>query len=111
MTIQIERIGGLIRHFGPAPAGATTRIQFDSTTGAPATVFVRNNATNKAITVAATPDDADATSPLVCPLGIGNAGSIPAGSTASVVLPSPLRAILITVPADADAGADIVVLE
>jgi len=111
MTQHTERIGGLVRTRASAPAGATTRIQFDSTTGNPATVFVRNNASNASITVAATPDDAGALAPLVCPLSIGNAGSIPAGSTASTVLPSPLRAILITVPADADAAAEVVVLE
>lgn len=111
MTHSVERIGGLVRTRVTAPAGATTRIQLDATTGTPASVFVRNNATNHPVDVAVTPDDEAQAQPLVCPLGIGNAGSIPAGATASAVVPSPVRAVLVTVPADADGVAEVVVLE
>jgi hypothetical protein len=111
MSHTTERLGALTRQRKMCPAGESTYILLDTNAQNPVTVFIRNNASAHAVTADITPDDAADETPVLVPMNIGTAGSIDAGSSAACELKTPIRAVIVHVPAEASAAAEIVVLK
>lgn len=111
MSNTIERLGSLTRQRKFCPAGGYTYIQLDTNSQQPATVFIRNASTNHTVTAYITCDDADTETPIMVPLNIGALGALDHGEVAAAELVTPVRAVIVNVPAGADAPAEVVVLK